>query len=186
MTKFYKVTLPTGATFTRTTVSRSYSHMVVAVHSVASERRGAEQSTRDYFKRNHKYYEEIVRGGHKEQPIPPSGFHPTRGMTDPANYAAYVARIDANNAQRVIDSTEWLAKGVEGMVAEALAKFDANLATSKYLSADRTERYYDAGWCGRLDLAEKLASTVGRPWIMDTVEITKEEYAALKKAAKAK
>lgn len=186
MTKFYKVTLPTGATFTRTTANRSYSHMVVAIYRVASERARAEQAARDTWKMNLKYTQECAAGGHRAQVIEASGFHPDHGYSDPVKYAAYVARQHGLDVEQKAHALAKLAHGVEGAVADRLAQFDAAIATSRYNSADGTEFYRDAGWCGRLDLAEKLAATVSNPWIMDTVEITKEEYTALKKAAKAK
>lgn len=182
MTKYYKATLPTGAVFTRTSV-RVYSHMVVAVYDAAEERLACERQHRGTWKLNLKYRQECATGAHKSTP-----FQSERWTAE--QNAREVVETDKRNAAQKAHAQELLDKGVEAIVAEELAAYDERRLTDKFASADRTEFYRDAGWCGRLDLAEKLATSVMKhtelAWILDSVEITKEEYAAIKKAQKVK
>lgn len=177
MTTFYTATTPEGHVFKRSTANRTYTHMVVAVYSVRSQRAACEANTREDYRRSVKYYREMAAGQHPAHPTPVDGFHPSHGMADPVKYAAYVAECDARSAKNVTDAHAWLALDVEARVVAALAAFDAGRAADTYKNADGTLFYRDAGWCGRPDLAQKLAATTMKTahdcMILEAVEVTK-------------
>lgn len=143
-----------GVTFKRSTTSRVYTHMVVGKYSIAQERAAAEKSTRRYFKENRSYSQSMVDGTQKAHVLLASEFHESHGMSDSAKYAAYVAQQESDHAGYVERAREWLALGEEGHVAERLAEFDKD---RNNVSSDGLYFICDMGWCGRLDLAEKLA-----------------------------
>lgn len=172
MTTHYMTTLD-NVTFTRTTANRTYTHMVVGKTNIAQARVNAEKSARTYWETSLSYMQERAEGKHPAHITPVSGFHESYGMADPVKYAAYVAECDKQSAKRVVDALAWLAIGEEGLVAQYLADFDARRAKSTNISADGQDFLWDAGWCGRLDLAHKLAAKTPRAVVLEVVEVPK-------------
>jgi hypothetical protein len=162
-----------GVTFTRSTAGRAYTDMVITVYNIAEERRATETRARANFRRDLPYTMEVAAGMHPSHPIPASGFHPSHGMLNPdgtrsEKYAAYVAERAAYDADYIARSKAWIAVGEEGHVAKALADFDARRAKATNNSSDGKSFYCDCGWCGRPDLAEKLAARYSNSMILPT------------------
>lgn len=151
-----------GVTFTRSSANRVYAYMVVAVYNIAEERADTRNAAVTYWLRNRGYMQESADGKHPEHLSTPGEFHPSYGMDDPVKYAAYRVGVEKRSAERVASAKAWLAAGEAGLVAEYLERFDANLAEAHNISSDGKSFYNSAGWCGRLDLAEKLAGTVSK------------------------
>lgn len=121
-----------GQTFTRSSKSRVYTHCVVAKPS----------------------YEAAVRAAS------------AKGWLEAhrSNYHYYVGKL-AKGAQNEWDQS-YVDKARERLagIADEQAYVDAEVAKSlARVEKARTEGYYDTwaecGWCGRLDLAQKLAAT---------------------------
>ena len=131
-----------GFTFYRTSQSRRYTHVVLTQGSLAADRADCERNSRDYFARNLAYYRELASGVHK------------LAAQYPTHYTAEAIADDVAKAQA------WVAKGVEGHVAEDLARFDARAVNWKTL--DDGDTYFSSvGWCGSEALARKSASACG-------------------------
>lgn len=131
-----------GFTFTRTSATRRYTHVVLTQHSMAADRRDAEASARRCWTTNLGYHQERAGGVHR------------LAEKYPAQYTPEAIAAD------VAESQAWLAKGVEGHVAEAMARFDARRVDWQTLD-DGDTYFCAAGWCGREDLARKLAAAQG-------------------------
>lgn len=152
-----------GVVFNRSTASRTYTHMVIQIVNLAEERRAVEQRARSNYRRNLPYYKEVVAGKYPAVIAPPSEFHSSYGMINPngtpsEKYAAYVAEREHSAIQQKERAHGWLALGENGHTDAVLADFDARLAKATNKSSDGKSRYLDCGWCGRPDLAEKLAA----------------------------
>lgn len=133
-----------GFTFTRTSKGRVYSHAVLVQEDLVEDRKRADRNGRESFRRQVNYYTGLSNGFDK--------------VADdfPARYTADL------RAQRIADANAWLAKGEGGHAAEAVAWFDARQAkTPTKTLADGRTYFTCAGWCGREDLARKLASSAG-------------------------
>lgn len=128
----------TGKVYTRTT-ARTYTHMVLRRVDIPAARREREANARHMHKVNSNHYGKLAQGVHELAAKYPSQFSPER------------------IAKEVAEAQEWMAMGVEGHVAAALAKFDALPHHVEALAAGRDFYYYDNGWCGSLALAQKKA-----------------------------
>ena len=123
-----------GATFTRSS-KRTYTHAVLCRRSLAEDRANLEQSVRWNWKQNRAYYASLVDG--------------TCSLFVEFDYS------EEKRAKSAADGAAWLAGGLERHLSEALGAFDARVA-------GRPDRYLVCeGWCGRPDLAQKLAASVG-------------------------
>ena len=121
-----------GFTFTRNSKGRTYSHAVLVQRDLVEDRKRWECSGRDSFRVNKGYWLELVQGRHNR------------------------------SAQDIAAAQVKLDMGEAGHADEALARFDARQAAkpTKTLADGRTY-FVCAGWCGREDLARKLASSAG-------------------------
>ena len=125
-----------GQTFTRTSKSRTYSHMV-AMKEVRSDARAySEKSARSCWKLNLDYLTQTAEG------TAPSYAYMARYNATPEEFAAA-------KAEGMEKAKAALAAGEEGAVARSLAEFDARWPASE------AYRYGDLGWASRRDLAEK-------------------------------
>jgi hypothetical protein len=138
----YRVTLPDGSEITRTT-DRVYTHVVVYTESL--EKRLAHARSPDWQKterKNHAYYAKIALHG---------------DGTGTAYDLPAVGEPDwrtENRARCVADAKAFIAKHptVETYIAERLAERE------DYAHRAADGGYSLAGWCGRADLAQKLAA----------------------------
>ena len=177
MTTHYEAKLD-GVTFTRSTKTRTYTHMVVGKYSIANSRAQAEKQVRQYWKTNLKYYQDCAAGKHPQVPGSPKDWHVGYGMLDDAGntmakWDAYVAECKSQSEERQQAAALWVSKGVEGHVADRLADFDAHIKQANNISSDRLYTLCDMGWCGRPDLAKKLAAKYGavETFILDAVVV---------------
>lgn len=122
---------------------RTYTHCVIEQGFLHEDRERAADAARYDWKTNRGYH---LAKAEDRCPIVakyPDHYPPERIAKDKAN------------------AIEWLAKGKAGLVAEALARFDAR-------NAGKPDEYWGCiGWCGRLDLARKLAATGPRTKILE-------------------
>lgn len=130
-----------GFTFKRSS-ARTYTNMVIYLGSVSQDRKDCELGRRSYWKINQRYYRDLANGINRLWDKYPEQFTPEK------------------IAEEIADAKAWLEKGEEGHVADALARFEERLskADPKRLRADGDTYWIDAGWCGRPDLAQKLAA----------------------------
>lgn len=133
-----------GLTFTRTSANRTYTHAVLVQEDLAEDRKRCERYARDAFRRDRDYYQQLANGVNELHAKYPSQYPPEA------------------IAEEISHAQAWLAKGESGHADEALAWFDARQAAkpTKTLADGRTY-FVCAGWCGREDLARKLASSAG-------------------------
>lgn len=138
-----------GYTFTRNSVSRTYTHCIVRKFSVEKERGATIQSARKYWETNLHYHTFVAA----QQPgvMARLPAEPGRKHSKPWDHAW--------SEKDIREAKEWLDKGLSGLVDEYVADFDKRQSGRK-LTQDG-KHFYVGGdeWCGRLDLAEKA---VGR------------------------
>lgn len=162
----YLVTAPNGQTFSRTTASRAYTHTVIAKLSHAHALENAKSTGWARTDRsNFNYYQGIIKNGGQ-------GFYRHSAMTD----EQYAARCVAEKAHAE-EATRGLALGqADEFVAilreERIARVAEHLAEGYY------DIYHNLGWCGRLDLAQKLANKNSsgyyhEPVILEALEVRK-------------
>lgn len=133
-----------GCTFTRGSQSRIYTHAVLIRYSTAEERVKCEADARRSFHTNLDYHQQYAAG--------------TSEFLRRNSWETEAQHLE-RTTKNVAEARAWLALGVEGHVAAALARFDANIVKHPYPTSDGAGFYSCAGWCGRLDLAQKLASS---------------------------
>jgi hypothetical protein len=138
----YRVALPDGTEITRTT-HRIYTHVVVYTESL--EKRLAHARSPDWRRtetRNHAYYAKIVQHG--------DGTGTAYGLPEVGEYDYKPGA----RAKSIEEAKAFIAKypTVEGYLAETLAEREA------YARRAADGSWCLAGWCGRLDLAQKLAA----------------------------
>lgn len=138
---------PAGATHKRTSQNRTYAATVVV-------RKGVEQAQRDFdhgetWRRKHDAENYVYAAAHDTV----EKAHARLAAKFPALAAdpEYVARDAAKNAA-FIAGCPTAADYVAKQAAARLAKFEAAKAAGEF------ERWLNAGWCGRPDLALKLAA----------------------------
>lgn len=138
-----------GFEFFRSSVSRTYTHAVVVAGSYAADRADCERGARYTWKLNLAYHQAFADGS--------SEF--LQRKTWEKDDAAYAERI----AKETADGQAHVALGLDGFVAQQLAAFDARAAARSNRSAnnDGDTYFWCAGWCGRADLAQKLAAKQG-------------------------
>lgn len=138
-----------GFTFTRKS-HRTYTHAVLVQQSKAADREACEREARRYWHVNLSYQLECAAGKNPTAKRFPDQYPPERLEAD---------RVDAQ---------AWLDKGENGHVADALARHDARAVEVKTM-ADGDTYFSCAGWCGRLDLAGKLAGQHAGSVIVEAV-----------------
>lgn len=152
MTNKYLATGPNGETFTRTSKSRAYTHTVVGRVSLE----GARASARRQVANDVKSYNEHVIWAR-------DGYTPAAWMNKP-DYKAdsgFATIADRHRAEGKASSQAWLAGKADTAEGYAADKLAATLAA---IDAKAAEGFYDRftvnfGWCGRPDLAAKLAAS---------------------------
>lgn len=126
-----------GFTFTRNS-HRTYTHVVLVQQSKAEDRVSCERTARGAYHANLRYHTACAEGRNPTAARFPDTYTPER--------------IEADR----IESQAWLDLGEQGHVDAALARLSDYTATQQTL--DDGDTYFTcAGWCGRLDLAGKLA-----------------------------
>lgn len=118
-----------GITFTRNS-PRTYTHVVLIRESIAGQKAIKEQNARERFARDLAFYTEQAAGQSQRGRMP---------TIDEITYAK-----------------AWLATGADGMAAHSIAYFEQDIAGR--ISSCGQYYYWVAGWCGRPDLAAKLAA----------------------------
>lgn len=137
-----------GQTFTRNSQNRVYTHCVVAKPSYEAALRAADAWAPQHGSNFAYYTEELADGctGHVYR------YHAE-------SEESYAARAAAQSAERKAHYTEELG-GDTNRAAYIARKIAEEKAAIEKM---RAEGYYDrwdvVGWCGRLDLAQKLASS---------------------------
>jgi len=157
MTNHYHAIDAAGGIHTRSSKSRSYTHTVVVRPSYENALLFAQ--SKDWTKtdrRNLEYYDTIAQG---RDPYPRQNYmanHPERWT--PEQIAEEQVRVDAENAKRVEDAIATVAnRSVEQWLADKLQeRLDI---VEKQRAAGYYDSWHNAGWCGRLDLAQKLAGS---------------------------
>lgn len=127
-----------GFSFQRKSL-RTYTHAVLVPVSKAARRASAETGARRDWTTNLAYQQAVASGNNPN------------AKRFPAQYTPERLAEDSEKAQA------WLDKGVEGLVAEALALFDSRSAGWE-LDTDGDTLWTLSGFCGREDLARKLAA----------------------------
>jgi len=140
----YQVTFE-GHTFKRNSQSRAYTHAVICTKSVELTRKQAEQSARSTWLLNLDYDKELASSDGK--------IYSTFADGSPCVYDVSPEKIEA--------AKQRLAAGEEAYVAERLAEHDAREANSPR-TRDGRSFVWCQGWCGRIDLAFKLAGSVNK------------------------
>jgi len=129
---------PNGVEHKRTSDRRSYSHTVVyqkAVHEARAKARHASHID------NGRYYLQCIAKGFHESLMKFEHYASDQGRHDADVKMAYAELKGCTTAE-----------GFAAMrVAEELLKLDA----------EDWSAYWNAGWCGRFDLAQKLAAACG-------------------------
>lgn len=157
----YTATDALGVEHKRTSVSRGegkpYSHTVVCL---GGYERAMARATEKYHgpqdAKNFAYYVAISEGNdpHARLTVYRSL---ERGDTQ-AEIDAEIAWNDDQNTKRIEDAKERVGNHtVQSYVAAELAKRIASVEARK--AKGEFDTWHNAGWCGRLDLAEKLAAT---------------------------
>lgn len=144
---------PNGVEHKRTTSDRTYTHTVVAQRSKAAAMVGATAiGWAKTDRSNFEYYVQIASGN---DPYPARNYMTSDRFTA-EQIAGHQAVVDADNAKRVAEAkatTDGVA--LADYLAAKLAERFARVEAGDYVS------YVNHGWCGRHDLALKLASKIG-------------------------
>jgi hypothetical protein len=144
---------PNGVEHKRTSDRRTYTHTVVFQKSYAKALERASQLYK-VDGENFDYYVELAAGQH-QRVTPDSGYH--------ASYSAeFIANARANqiaeNERRQASAKET----IEGHTRESYQRLkrDERVAEVERGKANGhlDHDWFNAGWCGRLDLAQKLAA----------------------------
>lgn len=143
MTTKHRVTHD-GQTFTRTSKSRTYTHAVLVPISLAARIAWAIEVAEFAWAQNQAYHQELAAGTSRF-------LGPREWETSEAQKATRAAL----DAEKVADSKAWLALGLDGHKAKAQA---GALACWRESFPDQDTGWACVGWCGRLDLAQKLAA----------------------------
>lgn len=131
-----------GCVFKRGSVSKRYSHAVINQWDIAQARteRGLEASKN--WKRNLAYFQSWVDGTCEFFAKP-----------------SYRSEEDHKRMvwESISNAKAWIALGELGHISESIEAFDDSMKNS-HVSSDGKSFYGCAGWCSRLDLAQKLAA----------------------------
>lgn len=154
MTKFTAID-PNGVIHTRTSKTRIYSHTVVGLPSMqASVLYAMSKQNRKLFADNYAYHAAMVGGT--------SRWLAKNNWETVEAHSARVALDKAKSAKELNGTTsaaDYAQMKVEGMLA-AIRKQEAEGYFNKY---------QNFGWCGRYDLAHRLATTKSEKWLDVTI-----------------
>lgn len=141
----YKVVFA-GHTFTRSSKNRTYTHAVIVTSLVSDARDTAIRNGRAAYRINVEHYTAIANGT-------------SRYLKRNGNQFAHV-----EDETRIAEAQAWIASGEQGSIDRHLLAVDQ----AKNRTPDGLCFVGCAGWCGRLDLAQKLAGTIkhGTPHIL--------------------
>lgn len=140
-----------GATFKRTSANRIYSHAVIVTTLIADRMADAEQGGRADYKMNFKFYAQLADG--TSEFLARNGNQFPRGKDD----------------DRIQEAQAWLDRGEQGEI-DRHVRAEQDYIAKAPKTADGLSVITCAGWCGRYDLAQKLAGSVkhGTPHIVET------------------
>ncbi|TJV68607.1 MAG: hypothetical protein E5X76_28925 [Mesorhizobium sp.] len=142
---------PNGVEHTRTT-DRIYTHIVVAQRSKAAALASAnDKGWRATERSNYEYAQKIAAG---DDPYPARTYMSADRFTA-EQIAEEQARVDAENAKRLAQALADTSVTLERYHLDRLAERVARAEAGDYVS------YVNHGWCGRHDLALKLAAKIG-------------------------
>ncbi|WP_172373350.1 hypothetical protein [Mesorhizobium sp. NZP2234] len=142
---------PAGVEHKRTTADRTYTHTVVYQRSkVAAVEAATTKSARGFHAKNGQYYLDCIRDGRHENLM---SFEHYRADTD--RQARDVAEAIGNLA-----GATTAAEYAEAKVAAHLARIEATDWTI----------WHNLGWCGRHDLARKLAAKTSGAVILPAIQ----------------
>lgn len=155
MKKFTAIDL-SGTVHTRTSKTRTYTHMVVGrLSSVAHTLRATSKEVRALHRKNFVYHDAIAKGTSQ-------WLERSRWETE-EKYAQRRADDIAKSVNELKGCDN--AQDYENMLVNAaLEGIRHNMARGYY------DKYHSLGWCGRADLAEKLKTTSqNRSWLDVTI-----------------
>jgi hypothetical protein len=142
---------PNGVEHVRTSDRRNYSHTVVAQYNKADHmNRAVDPNWAKTDGSNWDYHAKIANGN---DPYPSKcylGNHPDKYSAE--QIAEEVVTVAATNAKRVEDAKTFVSITREEHIAKMLADRIAAVEAKDY------NGWHNLGWCGRRDLADKLAS----------------------------
>lgn len=153
----YTATDPNGAVHKRSTDRRVYTHTVVFLPSYEADMANA--THKDWAKTDASNFNYYTRSA--------------AGLNAPRNYRA--EHPDKWTAEEIAESQAWSDEENAKRIARGREETSGHTLES-YIAAKRAERvqfiedrkaagyyrtYQNAGWCGRLDLAQKLATKHG-------------------------
>lgn len=136
-----------GFKFSRSSLTRTYSHAVLTQESSAADRLRLQRGIRDEWSRNLAYHTSVAD---RTNPLI---------RKYPEQYPQAKIDAEAEAAQA------YLAAGLDGRLEKVLREFDDKTAM-QHLSADGDTYFVCQGWCSRLDLAEKLAARFDCPTVV--------------------
>lgn len=156
MTTTKHIATADGQTFTRTSKSRVYTHVVLAKASLDHQlAMVASKFTIDLHRSNHAF--------HVGNLNPDCKLRPT--WQSEASLAAEGQRY-AQRAAEELEGTSTVEEYVAKKQAQSFARIEEDRLDGQY------ERWGVVGWCGRRDLADKLAATtLGRGYYGDVVVV---------------
>lgn len=158
---------PNGKEHKRTSDSRTYTHTVVVQHVKAAHMAIAtSKGFADADASNYDYMVECAAGTHRNvtRTRTPADFHPSYSAEYVANA---IAARNAENAKRIAEAKAFIAKypTKEAYVAARLAERVAAVEAKDFTI------WHNLGWCGRHDLAVKLASKAPGAVILEAVRV---------------
>lgn len=125
-----------GQVFTRNSAGRTYRYAVLSPISLAADLARAEAGARWDWGANQEHHQACAERRYEGVARYPEQYPPEK--------------VDAMAARALA----WLALGLDGHIAQALEKAEARWREA---FPERDAAWACAGWCGRLDLAQKLA-----------------------------
>lgn len=161
---------PNGTVHTRTSDRREYTHTVVYQHDKAALMAYATGS--DWTKsdgNNFDYRRECAAGTHPNvtKVTPADKFHSSYTAEKIAEFQQAQREM---NAKIIADAkVETDGKTREQYIAERQAERVARVEAEDFTI------WHNAGWCGRLDLAQKLAAKSAYAWVRSTILEAKRE-----------
>lgn len=133
-----------GHTFQRTSVRKFYTHAVLLIRDIAQARAACEASARKRWQKDDEYTKEVAAGT--------AEILKRWDFQSPEQHEARVEKSQREAREHLADPAQTEA----AFVARWLADFDKWAVP---ISSDGLSYYSVAGWCSRLDLAEKKASS---------------------------
>lgn len=135
---------------------RQYTHTVVAQRSIDADIAYAEGRSWEKTERsNYAYYLKIAEGN---DPYPRQTYRSAERGDTPEQIAEERAAVDAENAKSIADAQARLGGINSAEEYIAAQRIDMLLKIAKNRDEGVYERWNNMGWCGRLDLAQKLAA----------------------------